>query len=114
MELEKKVDEISERMNDHSLAYEILQELKESGRRWQRAFFAMLILLALTIGGFLVYLGQYDYVSTTTYEATGVYTLIDTYGNVISEDITPEMLEAAKELAQIYGEHKDNQNTNPK
>lgn len=62
-QVQRAVGAVAEKIEERSLALEILQELKESGRRWQRAFFAMLILLALTIGAFIWYLAQYDYVS---------------------------------------------------
>lgn len=62
---------------------------------------AMLVVLAV-VGGFLWYLNQYDFVSTdsstTTYDATGVYAIVDSDGNVIGQDFTSDeittMLEA--------------------
>ena len=79
--------DIESAREENSLAMSILQELKESGRRWQRAFFAVLILLALTIAGFLWYLHQYDYVSTV--EATGIYAAGNT-NFVTAQDVSDE------------------------
>lgn len=98
--------------NDY-FATEILGELKRENERKERenerkehtirtlikvivgivvvAIFA----IAGVTGGFLWYLNQYDFSSTSaTYtDADGVYTLVDSEGNVISADLTPEELE---------------------
>lgn len=42
--------------NEHSLAYELLVEVKHSARRWFIAFLFMLGLEILTIAGFLWYI----------------------------------------------------------
>lgn len=70
---------------------ELLSEIKEQSRRWFRAFLIMVAVEALTVAGFIWYLNQYDFESTI--EQNGVYTLIDSQGNVISSDITPEQIE---------------------
>lgn len=92
---------------ERGLAMEMLGELKEQSKRWFHAFLVMVLVEVLTIGGFIVYLMQYDFVSTT--EQTGIYTLIDSSGNVISADISPEQ---AKEIMEIMsnGEDKGNEN----
>ena len=48
--------------------------------------------ILITIGGFLWYLNQYDYCgeSTSTINAEGVYTLVDSEGNVIVQDLSLE------------------------
>lgn len=38
----------------------------------------------VVVAGFLLYLNQYDFGSTTTTTATGVYTLVDSQGNVVA------------------------------
>lgn len=97
------------RKEENGLAMEMLGELKEQSKRWFRAFLVMVLVEVLTIGGFIVYLMQYDFVSTT--EQTGIYTLIDSSGNVISADISPEQ---AKEIMEIISnvEDKGNENQN--
>lgn len=75
---------------------ELLAEIKEQSRRWFRAFLIMIVVEVLTIGGFIWYLNQYDFESSI--EQNGVYTLIDSQGNVISSDITPEQIERIMEI----------------
>lgn len=91
--------------NDY-FATEILGELKRENERKERIIKSLikvvvgtiivaLVGIACVTGGFLWYLNQYDFSSTSaTYtDADGVYTLVDSEGNVISADLTPEELE---------------------
>ena len=43
-------------MDEHSLAYELLVEVKHSAKRWFVAFCIMIFLELLTIGGFMWYI----------------------------------------------------------
>lgn len=83
---------------------ELLSEIKEQSRRWFRAFLIMVAVEVLTIGGFIWYLNQYDFESSI--EQNGVYTLIDSQGNVISSDITPEQIEKILEIIND-GKHQN-------
>ena len=78
------------------IAMEMLGELKEQTKRWFRAFLILVGVEVATIAGFIWYLYQYDFESTI--EQNGVYTLIDSQGNVISSDITPEQVESIMEI----------------
>lgn len=60
----KAVDDMKE-VTVPSLAFELLQEVKKHARRWMIAFFTVLVLWALTIGGFIWFLNQYEYESYT-------------------------------------------------
>lgn len=91
--------------NKENLAMEMLKELKEQSKRWFRAFIIMVVVEVATIAGFIWYLYQYDF--TSTIEQTGIYTLVDSQGNVISSDITPEQIEKIMEIIN-NGEHKSN------
>lgn len=95
-------------------ATEILRELKLENERKERIIKSLikvvvgtvavaLVGIAAVTGGFLLYLNQYDFSSTSaTYnDADGVYTLVDSEGNVISADLTPEELEM---IMNGYGE----------
>lgn len=62
-------------------------------RPWKVAVLALITCCALTVGAFIWYLNQYDFTGTSTIEATGIYALVDSDGNVIAEDVTPEMWE---------------------
>ena len=84
---------------------ELLSEIKEQSRRWFRAFLIMVVVEVMTIAGFIWYLYQYDF--TSTIEQTGVYTLIDSSGNVISSDITPDQI---NEILEIINNGKDQGN----
>lgn len=73
----------------------LLSELKAENERKSRIIHALvkvvcgcIVAVMLTVGGFLWYLNQYDFSSeeTTTYTSTGVYSLIDSEGNVIASD----------------------------
>nr|DAM75470.1 MAG TPA: hypothetical protein [Caudoviricetes sp.] len=54
----------------------------------------------VVVAGFLLYLNQYDFGSTTTTTATGVYTLVDSQGNVVATDLTADEIE---EVIKSYG-----------
>lgn len=88
-------DNVKEK-EDKGLAMEMLGELKEQSKRWFRTCMVMVLVEVLTIAGFIWYLYQYDF--TSTIEQAGVYTLIDSSGNVISSDITPEQIERILEI----------------
>lgn len=90
---------------------ELLSELKEGSARKDKQIeglhraivcvvIAALVAVMCVIGGFLWYLNQYDFSSTQTVEQTaeGVYALIDSEGNTIAWDITPEELEGILEV----------------
>lgn len=49
----------------------------------------------VVVAGFLLYLNQYDFGSTTTTTATDVYTLVDSQGNVVATDLTADEIEEA-------------------
>lgn len=94
---------------EYGLAMEMLGELKEQSKRWFRAFLVMVAVEVLTIAGFIWYLNQYDFESTI--EQNGVYTLIDSQGNVISSDIAPEHIEQIMEIIN-NGKYQDDTKQN--
>lgn len=102
MDLKEKVPEQEEK----GIAMEILGELKTQNKRLSRSVAGLIVLVGLIVGAFLLYLYQYDF--SGTIEQSGVYTLIDSDGNVISSDITPEQMEDILKI--INGENKDNKN----
>lgn len=99
----------------------LLSELKEENERKSRIIHALvkvvcggIVAVMLTVGGFLWYLNQYDFSSkeTTTYTSTGVYSLVDSEGNVIASDLTPEEIEQLMEVSLSDG--TGNENNKPK
>lgn len=82
-------------------------------RPWKTAVLGLIIGWVLTIGGFIFYLNQYDFTATTSYEAAGVYALIDSEGNMIAQDVTPETWDKFTEWWNVYGESKSNANEIP-
>lgn len=84
------------------LATELLSEIKSSSRRWFKVAIGELIVILLIVAGFLLYLNQYDFSSTQTIENTaeGVYALIDSEGNTIAWDITPDEAKQMMEVIQ--------------
>lgn len=98
-----------EETKDKGLAMELIAELKEQSKRWFRAFLVVVIAEIVTVCGFLLYLNQYDFISTV--EQTGIYTLSDSQGNVISSDITPDQIEKIMEILN-NGKDQSNKETN--
>lgn len=93
---------------------ELLSELKAESERkgvqirgLQRALSitvcAAFTIVLFVIASFLWYLNQYDFTSTETIQAEGVYTIIDSDGNVISHDLTSEDIQQLMEIV-INGE----------
>ena len=64
--------------------------------------------LIATVIAFVWLWNQYDYESST--ELSGVYNLVDSEGNVISSDLTPE--DVIRIVDTLDGEGKENQNQN--
>lgn len=102
--------------NTDFIATELLQELKESNARkdaqilqqqkdFKHMLYGCLIVIFAIVAGFLIYLNQYDFSGTTeySYEATGVYALVDSEGNVIAQDLTPSDIELIMEVLSTYG-----------
>lgn len=102
MDLKEKVPEPEEK----GIAMELLWELKTQNKRLIKVIAGLMVMISLIVGAFLLYLYQYDF--SGTIEQSGVYTLIDSDGNVISSDITPEQMEDILKI--INGENKDNKN----
>lgn len=113
----------TENSNDY-FATEILGELKRENERKEMVIKSLIkvvvgvIIVALigvagVVGGFLWYLNQYDFSSTSSSykDANGVYAIIDSEGNVISSDLTKEELEMIMhgyiESTQSYNEAQD-------
>lgn len=105
-------------MGEHTdfIATELLQELKEGNARkdaqiaqmnknQMHMFFGFLVVIFAIVAGFLLYLNQYDFTSTEeyNYEATGVYALVDSEGNIIAQDLTPEEMTRIMEVLDDYG-----------
>lgn len=104
MDLKENASEREEK----SIAMDILGELKEQNKRLMRIIAGLMTMIALIIGGFLLYLYQYDF--SGTIEQNGVYAIVDSDGNVISSDITPEQMEDILKI--INGKNENNQKEN--
>lgn len=74
-----------------SIAYSLITLLK-------RVIFGFIILIILIVGGLMYYISTQDYSSDTSVDATGVYNLVDSEGNVIATDLTAEDIERIVEL----------------
>lgn len=105
-QVQKAVNEVAEKVEERSLAMEILVELRANCKRWFNAFVIVVILWALTIAGFLWYINQYDY--STTVEATGIYNAVDHSGNIVTEDVSPEMWSQFERWLADNGESESN------
>lgn len=92
------------------IANELLQEMKLAAQRAHKALITVALLwfasVLAIVGGFLIYLYQYDF--TATVEQTGVYTLVDSQGNVLSTDLTPDDIIKIEEILE-NGKNQGNQ-----
>lgn len=102
---DKKTEQEVKESSTVGLATEILEEFKRQNERLISAFKWITVLLGLVVGAFLLYLYQYDFIGSI--EQNGVYTLVDSSGNVISSDITPEQMEDILKI--INGEGNNNE-----
>ena len=83
-----------------SIAYSLITLLK-------RVIVGFIILVILIVAGFLFYIGQIKNSSYKNVDATGVYYLVDSEGNVIATDLTQDDVEKIVELLND-GEDKGN------
>lgn len=87
----KKID-----IDNPSLTMELFQEFKKQSKRQNITILAALGVIVFIVSAFLWYLSRYDFVDSIN--QTGVYTLIDSEGNVISADLTPEEINQIMEV----------------
>ena len=91
------------------IANELLQEMKIAAERSHKSLITVawlwFVSIIAIVGGFLIYLYQYDF--TSTVEQTGVYTLMDSQGNVLSTDLTPDDIIKIEEILD-NGKDKSN------
>ena len=103
-------------MEEHKdfLASELLHELKLENERKDRQLNTLhkiltgvvtgaLCAILVIIGGFIWYLNQYDFESTSTQIASGVYAVVDSDGNIIANDLTPEDIQHCLEVISSNG-----------
>ena len=96
----------SDAVGNDFIVSELLSELKveneRKGQHIQRLYKTLATTLVtafaavlLVVAGFLWYLNQYDFSSTTTESITaeGVYAIVDSEGNVIGSDFTAEEIQ---------------------
>ena len=89
-------------MNDEkqSIAYSLITLLK-------RVIIGFIILVIIIVAGFLFYIGQMKNSSYKNVDATGVYNLVDSEGNVIATDLTKEDIE---KIVELLSDGKDKSN----
>lgn len=109
-EVKKEAEEIKENIKEKSFAMELILNARNDAKRWFIVAMTILFMWLVTIAGFLLYLNQYDYTSTQSYEANGIYALIDSEGNMIAQDISQETWDKFTEWWKVYGEGKSNDN----
>lgn len=111
-ENECKTDLLSEAL-DQSLELNkiqagMLKEKEKTNRSPWIAFFVTLGILFLTNCAWMLLWNQYDTMSS--YEANGIYALIDSNGNILAQDITQEQLDAFKDWWEINGKRQSEEN----
>lgn len=100
-ENEKK--DLKEEKSDN-FSTELFKVMIENNKRSTSVSKTAIIAVMVVVALFLLYLYQYDFSSHI--EQTGLYTFVDSEGNVISSDITPEEMKEILEI--IDGKDKDN------
>lgn len=110
-ESEKKTEN---NIDNPSLTMELFKEFKEQNKRQTTTIRIMLAIIVFSLCVitfisclFVWYLHQFDFVESI--DQTGVYTLIDSEGNVISSDLTPDEVKYLMEVL-TDGENTDNTN----
>lgn len=93
----------------NSLVIELLTTLRVQIKRLWIALVVALVVIISVVFGFLWYLNQYEYVETI--EQKGVYTLIDSQGNVITSDLNDEQIAEILEIMN-NGESENTTETN--
>lgn len=78
-------------MKDKSDLWNIISLLK-------KVIFASFITIILIVAGFILYLLKQPNDTISTVDATGVYNLVDSEGNVIATDLTPEDINKLMEI----------------
>lgn len=68
------------------------------------AISGFLITIALIVGGFIWYLNQYDF--ETSVEATGVYTNVNSDGNIAAQDVSEELWQEFLKYIQELDKNK--------
>ena len=98
-------DNVKEKENSKEtldIANELLQEMKLAAQRAHKALITVALLWFVSViaivAGFLIYLYQYDF--TATVEQTGVYTLMDSQGDVLSTDLSAEDIIKIEEILE--------------
>lgn len=83
-------------IDNPSLTMELFKEFKKQSRRQNITILVALGVIVFIVTAFLWYLSQYDFVDSIN--QTGVYTLIDSEGNVISADLSSEEINKIMEV----------------
>ena|GEM_PF-5415818 len=77
----------------------------ETAKHWKHAVIAIVIAWALTIAGFIWFLLQFNF--ETSIESVGVYSIVDSNGNYVAQDISPETWESFIEWQKVLSNGKD-------
>lgn len=85
--------------NEKSIAYSLISLLK-------KVIIGFIVLVIIIVLGFLFYINSMDIESVSNVDATGVYNLVDSEGNVIATDLTQE--DIAKIMELLNGEDTGN------
>lgn len=64
----------------------------------KRVIFVSFATIVLIVAGFIIYLSQKSDDTITTIDATGVYNLVDSDGNVIATDLTSDDIKKIMEI----------------
>lgn len=109
-EIKKDIDEARE---NTTVFLEMVKDQRRTSE-WQRrviAFGGIIagIIIAAIVGMFLWFLSLYDYTSVEEtqydyqYEVDGIYAVVDSDGNVIAQDVPPEVWEMFLSWREMNG-----------
>lgn len=95
-------------------ATELIAAQKASNKRMFIIIVSLVLALVCVVAGFLWYLNQYDFTSydSSTTNASGVYAVVDSDGNILASDLTKDDITFIME-AIAYGEDNKDPYTSP-
>lgn len=105
-------------MDPDFIVSDLLSELKAENERKSKLIKGLvkvicgsIIAILALVAGFLLYLNQYDYADIDTTNATGVYAVVDSSGNVIASDLTSDEINQILEVIAANGTNYANAST---
>lgn len=102
MNVDEKVDSIDKDIKYFEV---LIQGSEKLIKPWKTAVLALVVGWVLTIAAFIFFLLQFNFSSSN--EATGVYAMIDSDGNIVAQDVSPEQWDSYIEWSELNGNSQE-------